>query len=361
MRDLRFKCARCGSFTDAVTAGARCRHCAGLFDNAVYHDAAITTEVPLVRELGIFPSPLLSRALAGPVYLKNEAVLPTGSYKDRGARSLVGACRAMGVDAIVEDSSGNAGAAIAAYAAAAGIRAEIFVKTDAAPGKVRQIAAYGAAVRRVSGSREDLARAAQARARDGAYYASHVYNPLFMLGVESAATEIIDEIGVPEELYVPAGNGALLLALAAGFRRHGDLPRLIAVQSELLAPLYEQVYGRPPRAAEPGAAAADSRTIADGISVAAPARLGEMAAVIRESGGTVVTVSDTAIREAQRLLGYTGLYAEPTGAVATAGFRALNGGSAWQRGGPRVIFLTGSGLKECANPGGESESFGEAT
>jgi threonine synthase len=325
---------------------------------------------PLVEELGLFSTPLLARDLhsaagdlpsgdvtthdhgaGGTVYVKNEAVLPTGSYKDRGARTLIGACRVMGIRRVVEDSSGNAGAAVAAYAAAAGMGAEVFVKEGAAPGKLRQIQAYGALLRRISGTREDVARAAQERAaaldEEAAYYASHVYNPLFMHGIESAADEIVKEIGMPGAVYLPAGNGALLLGLAAGFRRHGGLPRMIAVQAQAFAPLYREFFG-------PGSAStAEIRagtTIADGIAVAAPARLAEMARVVHESGGTVVTVSDAAVREAQEVLGRTGLYAEPTGAVAAAGYRALSASTAadttFRSSAPQVVFLTGSGLKE---------------
>ena len=325
--DLFFRCARCGTFVPAADLRWLCP-CGGLFEPKVFRDGELPAELPASNELGTYATPLLARsrfstAEQGRLYIKNDGVLPTGSYKDRGARTLLQACRELGVRSVVEDSSGNAGAAIAAYAAALGIAAEIFVKQDAAPGKVRQIRAYGAKVTRVRGSREDVARAAQAAAAQS-YYASHVYNPLFVGGVAGAAGEIHAEIGVPDTVYLPVGNGALLLSLAEGFRAFGALPRFVGVQG----------------------ADAES-TIADGVAVAAPPRLEEMVAVIRESGGTLLTASNPEIREAQQLLGAGGVYAEPTGALAMAGYlKQLPSTATGASSGTTVVYVTGSGLKE---------------
>ena len=165
--DLFFRCARCGAFVPAADLRWHCP-CGGLFEPKVFRDGELPAELPASNELGTYATPLLARsrfstAEQGRLYIKNDGVLPTGSYKDRGARTLLQACHELGVRSVVEDSSGNAGAAIAAYAAALGIAAEIFVKQDAAPGKVRQIRAYGAKVTRVRGSREDVARATSSR------------------------------------------------------------------------------------------------------------------------------------------------------------------------------------------------------
>jgi threonine synthase len=253
-----------------------------------------------------------------------------------------------------------------------GIAAEIFVKQDAAPGKLRQIRAYGAKVTTVLGSREDVAQAAQAAAAKS-YYASHVYNPLFIAGIAGAAGEICAEIGVPDIVYLPVGNGSLLLGLAEGFRSFGHLPRFLGVQGAGTAPVFAAHRaagaGDPaaPRASyAPSAPQAAPATIADGAAVAAPPRLEEMVAVIRESGGTVLTASNQEIREAQQLLGAGGVYAEPTGALAMAGYLRQRGGSEEPQvdahGGlpisatataasptssnTTVVYVTGSGLKE---------------
>ena len=365
-REILFRCGSCGRPTPAAEAGATCP-CGGLFEPRVYRpgDAgpAASPEragsdplpvepgmlaAPGLDVLGRFDTPLLSRRIAGAeLRLKYEGVLPTGSYKDRGARLLVALCSSLGIPKLVEDSSGNAGAAIAAYAAALGIPAEIFAAEGAAPGKLRQIRSYGAKLTTVRGSREDVAAAAREAAdhggarggpaggRVGAYYGSHVYNPLFIYGVQSAAEEILRQGGIPEEIVLPVGNGALLLGLAEGFRAVGALPRFVAVQAAEPAPVWRAFHAAAaPGAAAPagrGAAAGTEPTIADGVAVAAPARLDDMLAVIRESGGTVLRVGNDAIRDAQRLLGSVGVYAEPTGALATAGWLARQAGGAGPR------------------------------
>ncbi len=361
MIDLHFCCADCRGYTPAREARHRC-HCGGLFEPRVYAGASPTivapSAIPEIDALGRYPSPQLRRNLGGmEVFVKYEAALPTGSYKDRGARALIGVCRAYAIPRVVEDSSGNAGAAIAAYAAAAGIEAEIFVREGASPVKVRQIAAYGARVTSVSGTREDVARAARSAAgtsavapgaAGAAYYASHVYNPLFIAGVQSAADEIVDQIGIPDAVYLPVGNGSLILGLAEGFRRHGGLPRFVAVQAAAVSPVYDawrRTRGALEEARETTVPAGPpaGRTIADGVAVAAPARPAEIVALVNESGGTVLTASDDAIRAAQRELGGTGLYAEPTGALAAAGYLGLRRHPQEET---AVVFVTGSGLKE---------------
>ncbi|MGW8286445.1 MAG: threonine synthase, partial [Candidatus Deferrimicrobiaceae bacterium] len=122
----------------------------------------------------------------GSLLLKLEQLFPTGSYKDRGASVLISKAKEMGVARVVEDSSGNAGCAIAAYAARAGIECEILVPESTSPGKLAQILLYGAALRRIPGSREDTANAALAAA-EGTYYASHSWNPFFFQGTKTFA------------------------------------------------------------------------------------------------------------------------------------------------------------------------------
>ncbi|NBC28683.1 MAG: pyridoxal-phosphate dependent enzyme, partial [Spirochaetes bacterium] len=119
---LFFRCSRCGSPVPAADLRWHCP-CGGLFEPKVFRDGELPAELPASSELGTYPTPLLdrsrvSKAAHGRLYVKNDGVLPTGSYKDRGARTLLQACRELGVRSVVEDSSGNAGAAMAAYAGA---------------------------------------------------------------------------------------------------------------------------------------------------------------------------------------------------------------------------------------------------
>jgi threonine synthase len=151
------------------------------------------------------------------------------------------------------------------------------------------------------------------------------------------AYETYVQMGFPDTVFVPAGNGTLLIGAYIGFRELGFLPRLIAVQSENCCPLYNRFYDLPP--VEPGP------TIAEGIAIAHPPRLEEMANAIRESGGSVMTVSDDEIRAANDMLRHMGIYVEDTSAVVVAGARRhfKNGINNMRK---VVLPLTGSGLKQ---------------
>lgn len=278
------------------------------------------------------------------LFLKLEQLFPTGSYKDRGAAVLISKAKEMGVERVVEDSSGNAGCAIAAYAAKAGIDCEILVPESASPGKLAQILLYGATLRRVPGSREDTAIAALAAA-ETAYYASHSWNPFFFQGTKTFAYEVWEQLGfhAPDALLLPVGNGTLLIGSFLGFRdlRENGLidriPRHIAVQAGNCAPLFAMF-----RDGQDVVPAFEPReTIAEGVAIAAPVRGKEVVGIVRETGGEVVTVSDAEVEEALILLGRRGLYVEPTSALPVAAFLKYPG----VRSGTVVAPLTGHGLK----------------
>lgn len=277
----------------------------------------------------------------GPLLLKCDHLQPSGSYKDRGAAVMLSAVREMGVTEILEDSSGNAGASIAAYAARAGVRAHIYAPEAASPGKLAQIAAAGAVLHPIPGPRANAAAAALAAA-ETAYYASHCWNPFFLHGVKTAAFEIVEQLGwrVPEEVVVPVGNGALLLGLWLGFdelRLAGVIrrwPKFVAVQAEACAPVFHSWRGTEMPDVRP--------TVAEGIAIAAPVRLREIRSIVTTSGGRVETVNEVEIGAALRSLVRQGFFVEPTAAVAFA---------ACQRGPVApgtVVLLTGHGLKAAA-------------
>ena len=214
-------------------------------------------DVPIVS-MGEGFTPLLPVELDGRrLHLKLDFLFPTGSYKDRGASVLISRARELGVRAVVEDSSGNAGCAVAAYAARAGITCDIFVPEAASPAKTVQIGMYGARLHRVPGTRERTAEAAQ-RAAGTAFYASHVWNPFFLHGTKTFAYEVWEQLGfsAPDALVLPAGNGTLLIGAYIGFcdllmcGLIERMPRLVAVQAERCAPLY-YMYSRTAGAADP--------------------------------------------------------------------------------------------------------------
>jgi len=280
----------------------------------------------------------------GTLLLKLEQLFPTGSYKDRGAAVLISKAKEMGVARVVEDSSGNAGCAIAAYAARAGIECEILVPESTSPGKLAQILLYGADLRRIPGSREDTANAALAAAED-TYYASHSWNPFFFQGTKTFAYEVWEQLGfrAPDALLLPAGNGTLLIGSFLGFRELmesgliGKMPRHIAVQARNCAPLLAMF--RDNLDAVPVIEARE--TIAEGVAIAAPVRGKEIVDIVRETSGEVLAVSDEEVEKALILLGRKGFYVEPTSALPAAAYLKYPS----VRSGSVVAPLTGHGLK----------------
>jgi threonine synthase len=275
------------------------------------------------------------------VHVKLEFLSPTGSFKDRGAVMLVADAVRRGAERLIADSSGNAGSAIAAYAARARLPCTVFVPERTSAGKQAQIRAYGATLERVPGDRTATAeRAAAEVERTGATYASHVHDPMFLEGTKTFAFEVSEQLGrAPDSVLIPVGNGTLLLGAAQGFRklladgRIDRLPALIGLQTERCAPLAAAWDAGldVPAEIEP------KQTAAEGIAIPNPVRGAEVLAAVRESGGRVVSVPETAIAPAARDLARRGLLVEPTAAVAWAARDQAIGAT--------VIPLCGSGLK----------------
>lgn len=298
------------------------------------------------------------------VFLKLEYVSPTLSFKDRGAVVLVASALERGAQRLVADSSGNAGAAIAAYAARAGLRCQVFVPARTSAGKQAQIRAFGARVEIVAGDRTETTDTAIASLESsGAMYASHIYDPLFLQGTKTFAFEIVEQLGaVPDSVVVPAGNGTLVLGAARGFRElraAGVIeraPPLIAVQSERCAPL-AIAWARGASTPAP----VDARpTVAEGIAIPRPARGAQIISAVASTGGCIVSVPEKAIGPAQHVLARSGLFVEPTAAITWAAASLARGaslggevrpdGAAWERAsmlaaGRLVVPLCGSGLK----------------
>ncbi|MGC9325357.1 MAG: threonine synthase [Desulfomonilia bacterium] len=292
-------------------------------------------------------TPLLRVMLDGyQVFITADHLFPCFSYKDRGASVLVSKVRELGIRAVVEDSSGNAGGAIAAYCAGADIPCMIFVPADTSPGKLAQIRAYGAQLKRVPGTREDTARAVMLSAR-ASYYASHAWNPFFFQGTKTFAYKVWEQLGwkTPDSIVLPAGNGTLVLGAFLGFtelRRAGmidEIPRIIAVQSEQCAPLYE--------AFTTGAASIPhvekSDTLAEGIAIADPVRGMQVIQAVRSTHGDILKVSDAEIMAYTRKMWHLGHYIEIPSGAAIAG--TANYLKSLKDDEVIVTVFTGSGLK----------------
>ena len=332
---MHFYCEHCKKEYPIATHSYLCE-CGGLF--RLYRSAMDAGDRHEAVTLGETETPLLPLVIEGSrFYLKMEDRQPTGSFKDRGAKRLIGELAYLGIDRVAIDSAGNAGAAVAAYAAAAGMACRVYVPDDISAERVRQITAYGAEVVRVPNGRMNAG--SMLRAELGSdYYASHVYNPLFADGIKSMAYEIYHQLGdaVPDYIFVPIGNGSLLLGLYQGFAELGRLPHFIGVQSTKCAPVVEAFHDLPetPR----------KNTIAETIRVGAPPRLEDILKALRRSGGDAIAVEDSDILKAAKTLNRRGVYAELTAAAALAGARAF-----FADGMPdnyrTIIPVPGSGLK----------------
>ena len=256
------------------------------------------------------------------VWIKQDHLFPTGSYKDRGASVLVSKIKELGIDAVAEDSSGNAGCAIAAYCAQAKIECEIFVPEDTAAGKLAQIRLYGAKLNRIPGSREDTAHAVL-RAAEKNYYASHSWNPFFFQGTKTFAFEVCEQLGwkSPDSVIIPVGNGTLLLGAYIGFQELfnagivSQIPKIIGVQAASCAPIYKAFKENLEEIPEIN----KKDTLAEGIAIAEPIRGKQILEAVKRSKGALIIVDDLEIKKSLRYLCEKGFYIEPPSAATTAG------------------------------------------
>jgi threonine synthase len=299
--------------------------------------------------LGEGRTPLIPRTLHNTkVLLKADWMNPTGSFKDRGASVMLSLLKAQGIAHVLEDSSGNGGAAVACYAAAGGIKATIMTPASTSPGKTVQMRAYGAEIRLIPGTRQDTADAAVAAARD-IFYASHNWHPFFLQGTKTLAYELWEDLGfkAPDNVITPCGAGSNVLGCAIGFDellRAGEitkLPRIFAVQPSHCGPIAAAfLAGTDQEVVTP-----IEPTIAEGTAIAKPIRRPEVIAALRTSGGGAVLVSEDGIQAALFDLARVGVYVEPTSAQVVAGFSKLLEQGAIGADETTVLVMTGSGLK----------------
>ncbi len=264
-------------------------------------------------------------AVTSNISMKLEYVAPTGSFKDRGSAAMFTSLRNIvkDVKGVSEDSSGNAGASVAAYAAALGLECYVFGGDGMLAEKAMQIRAYGAELRIVRGGRDDVAAEAQQKALEkGFVYVGHAWNPYFIEGMKTVAYEIAEQTSwnPPERIYLPVSAGTLLLGVIQGFRdllEAGlveNIPKIIAVQTIQRPALYE-AFKNVTLPEE------DKPSIADALTLTNPPRLRQMVEELRLAGGDVEVVSDEEIMKALKQMGLAGVYAEPSSAVAYAAVR----------------------------------------
>ncbi|GCF13881.1 threonine synthase [Haloarcula mannanilytica] len=271
---------------------------------------------------------------------KLEYLHPTGSFKDRGAATIIAEALEVGADRVLEDSSGNAGLAVASYAARAGLDAEIYVPADAKEAKRRRIERTGADVIPIEGSRESVTAACIDAVESGAgWYASHAWNPAFFAGTATTAYEIAAQRDwtVPDAVVTPLGHGTLFLGLYRGFRalqRAGwtdTIPRILGTQATGYSPIADEQNGPD----------GERNDLADGIHIRDPPRGHQIRQAIEETDGAAVAVSAAATEREHDRLSAAGFHVEPTCATATAALTQFRERGELQDDEDVVVALTG--------------------
>lgn len=261
--------------------------------------------------------------------LKDESRNPTGTLKARGMSVALSRALELGLDRFVLPTAGNAGAALSAYAAAAGAKASIVMPRDAPAGPRDMVERAGAAVLLVDGNIVEAQRQAARLAQEGALDLRSLHEPYRVEGKKTLGLELAEALGwtPPDVIVLPVGDGAGLIGIWKAFEELDALgligrrrPRLIGVQSEGCAPLV--------RAWEKGAETSEPwpepRTKAAGIRVPDPHGAREVLAAVRASKGRLVAVSESSLAEAaRRIASREGLFVGPEGAAAVAALEQL--------------------------------------
>jgi threonine synthase len=356
------QCTSCQSPYPDDAIPARCPICRGIFDFSEWprfdpdrvtdepgiwryrHTFGLPPSAPVVH-LGEGDTPLVWVNVFGrKVGFKLDFLNPTGSFKDRGTSLLVSFLLTRGIKEAMDDSSGNAGASFAAYTAAAGIKARVFVPSYASGPKRVQIGAYGAEVVSIPGSRSRTNEAVIEAAAANGTYASHALLPQGLVGFATTAYELVRQLGqAPGAVIAPAGQGTQLLALGRAFRSlHTsgyivNQPKLVGVQVKACAPLF-LAFTRGKDALQN---LEEGKTLAEGVRIKTPHRMDALLQLVHGSKGCFVVVTEEEILPGQHALAQRGMFVEPTSAIVWSGLVQVIDALP----DPIVVVLTGSGLK----------------
>lgn len=279
------------------------------------------------------------------VQIKQDYLMPTGSFKDRGVTMVTNFMHNLGVNKFAEDSSGNGGSSFAGFCALGNIDLKVFVPAGTSEGKVAQMKVYNADLVEVEGSRQDVAIAAM-EGSEGYAYVGHNWHPLFVQGTKSLAYELWEQNAFvePDQVICVAGNGSMVIGLYLGFSellKSGEikqLPKIFAIQSSACNPLYRAFTG-------------DSLdfeiqpSIAEGIRIKHSTKHDEIIEMIQETNGSIISVDEKSIKEALFEIGQRGFYIEPTSATAIAGLDYLINENLIERDEKTAVIISGNGLK----------------
>jgi threonine synthase len=293
-----------------------------------------------------------ARMGAANLWVKDEGLNPTGSFKARGLSCAISMCFELGIRKVAIPSAGNAAGALAAYAAAAGLEAHIFLPRDVPQSNFLECAAYGARVTLVDGLISDCARMVAERApAEGWFDISTLKEPYRIEGKKTMGYEVAEQLDweLPDAIFYPTGGGVGMIGMWKAFEEMERLgwigsrrPKMIAVQAEGCQPVVRAFEENQERSRFWD----DARTIASGLRVPKP--LGDFLVLeaVRRSGGTAIAVSDSAMLDAgAQLASEEGIFAAPEGAACVTACEKLLASGFLKPQDRIVLYNTGTGLK----------------
>ncbi|WP_312810716.1 threonine synthase [Sedimentibacter sp.] len=361
---MKYICSKCNAEEEITTYKAKC-DCGGLFkldykppnfdlsliDRNTWSIFRYRNFMALMDEqwrnisLGEGMTPTIK--FDDDVILKMDYFMPTLSFKDRGAAVLISHCKSIGVESVVQDSSGNAGNSVAAYCAKANIGCEIFVPEGTSPKKIDMIKSHNARVNVIPGSRDNCADVCRSKVEtEGKYYANHVYNPFFYEGTKTYVYEIYEQLDrIPQNIFVPLGNGTLFIGIIKGLEELIEsniikkMPNIIAVQGENCDPFVKAFENK-----EKHPALITPRpTMAEGIAIGIPMRGEEILEYIYKYNIEMITAPENQILNARAALAAKGIYCEHTTAATYAAY--LKYCELYGKTPDSLIPMCGAGLK----------------
>ena len=301
-----------------------------------------------VCSLGEGFTPLLS--LRDGVLMKDDGQIPTGTFKARGMAVAVSRAKELGLEKLVVPSAGNAGAALACYAARAGLAARVFIPRETPELIIRECRVYGAEVNLVEGNISDAG--AKMKIDMGGYFdMSTLKEPYRLEGKKTMGYEIAEQTGfeLPDAILYPTGGGTGLIGMWKAFNEMEKLgwigharPRMYSVQSDACAPVVAAFSSGKVMTVP---SFPDGSTIAAGLRVPRPFAGKQILSVLRESKGGAVSVPEKEIVDAVRSVAKEGVFACPEGAATLVGYRRLVEDKTVDHGETVLLYNTGTGLK----------------
>jgi threonine synthase len=301
----------------------------------------------------MIPAPRLGKRVgASDLWVKDDGINPTASFKARGQSAALSLCKELGITKIAIPSAGNAAGACAAYAAAAGMEAHIFMPKDVPQSNFLECVASGAKVTLVDGLISDCGRiVAERKAQEGWFEVSTLKEPYRIEGKKTMGFEIAEQFGweLPDAIFYPAGGGVGLIGMWKAFDEMEALgwigpkrPKLIAVQAEGCQPVVRAFL----RGEETSSFWEGAYTVASGLRVPGPLGGRLMLRAIRETGGVAIAISDEEMLDAGvELATEEGIFAAPEGGACVAAVRKLIDSRYLHPSARIVIYNTGAGTK----------------